>query len=625
MTKKSIILLCFWIQLIILLCLWIPLVGYGETSTNAVRLFEPGTLRERLPDNAVAYLRIPNPWQLFVASEGSILQPALSQEAYLKPLKTVQTAIHEQLLKHSKTPFGPSLALFLKHLNSPVEALFLNPLNTPTPVPNAFISAKLDFESIAEFNAFLKALAQQVPEIKIIKELSAEGHGQVQTTFPMFLHYDEARRLLNVMSGVTVTEVLFTQTLEQLANTATQIKTHPMYALEAQVDTSHQGLFFWVNGQAIMPWVGVFLAPEIAAVLQGWGVFDIRAIALGWGIRDGKGRVSVLVDSPKTGAYREALPTVANQLTLDAAGQPHTVLLISLPAADLFTAFDRFARPSVSPDDLAAYDEFLATFKQTTGSSLVDALRTIGPELMVFGDEAGEFMAVRLNDADRWRILVATLSQRYRWRYIQHDHEGMIYHELIIPGHEHDTLSGSDSVPESTTPPPTQPLDDLERLGALFNAIHVFWIEADGHLIFSQVPQTLKERQQFVQRTSLDSWLSQMQQQDPRSALALLSTTLNAVPRRTYYGYIQLLNHIADVLKVDIDLMALPTATELNLPKTGSYGLQLDLTDKLAKFEIVFDQTPLDFAYSPMGLMAVVGLGAAIALPAFSQSPEDAD
>ncbi len=603
--KKMIAGLSAW--LIVLIPLWSGAQGF----------IEPGALRDKLPENTVAYMRLPNPWQLFTASEGSVLQAALSQSTYLQPLKNIQTALYERFLKQDKGPLGPSLALFLKHLNSPVEALFINPGQPPSPIPNVFISAQLDFASLSELNAFLEVLAQNIPELKVIKKLSAKNYGQLQTAFPTFLHYDEKKRLLNILSGMTATEALLTDTLKRLASAPPSPADHPMYALEKQVDTSRQGLFIWVNGQAVTPWVPLFSSPDLIPLLQAWGILDLRGLAFGWGIRDGKGRLSLLVDSPKTGTYREVLPIVTNQLNLTAAGQPHSVALLSLPTAELFAVIDGLIRQNISPEEVAEYETVLETFKKETGMSLAEALAILGPELVVWGDEVGEFMAVRLNQAEKWRAFVNTLSQRYQWRYHTQEQDGITYHHwaIAIQSSEIDETDQSDE-----PSPEDQWTTDLL---AFFNTTHLFWIESEGYLVFGQVPQILKDQQRATTRVSLKQWLTRVQGQDPQSALLLLSTTLNQVPRHTYYGYIQLLNYAANALNIEFDLLKLPTALDLQLPKTGSYGLQVNVTDTQAMFEIVFDQTPFDFVYSTAGWVTAGLLGvAAVAIPLVLSSDE---
>src|SRR5258708_3631239 len=44
----------------------------------------PAWLRERLPDDTIAYIRIPSPWSLISAPDGRTLDPLFANEAHVK-------------------------------------------------------------------------------------------------------------------------------------------------------------------------------------------------------------------------------------------------------------------------------------------------------------------------------------------------------------------------------------------------------------------------------------------------------------------------------------------------------------------------------------------------------------
>jgi hypothetical protein len=153
---------------------------------------------------------------------------------------------------------------------------------------------------------------------------------------------------------------------------------------------------------------------------------------------------------------------------------------------------------------------------------------------------------------------------------------------------------------------------------------NIYWMEEDGYLILAAIPQLLIERQQCLKRVPIQQWLKQKQRQDVQSSLLAISTTTEITPRGLYYGYLNLLNFVADLADADIDMFALPTVAALNLPNTkGTYGLQLDFAESGLALELTFENNPLEFIGA--GGVAVAGILAAVAIPGFMDSSAVAD
>ena len=146
---------------------------------------------------------------------------------------------------------------------------------------------------------------------------------------------------------------------------------------------------------------------------------------------------------------------------------------------------------------------------------------------------------------------------------------------------------------------------------------NIYWMEEDGYLISAAIPQMLLDRQQHLARVPIQQWLQQQQRQDIRSSLFAISTTSKINPRNLYYGYLNMLNMVANLADANIDMFAMPTVTELNLPNIdGTYGLQLDIADSGLALELTFETHPLEFI--GMGSMATIGILAAVAIPAYA-------
>jgi Tfp pilus assembly major pilin PilA len=187
---------------------------------------------------------------------------------------------------------------------------------------------------------------------------------------------------------------------------------------------------------------------------------------------------------------------------------------------------------------------------------------------------------------------------------------GKVYHHLMMPA---ELLEVS---------PQEQPESEVEvfLLGLVSKLnTHLYWVEEEGYFIFAGIPQGLFDRQLYEERVPIQQWLKQEQRQDIQSSLFFISTTLSDTPRQLYYAYLQTLIVLAELADAEMDLFSLPSAMELNLPKNGTYGMQLDISDSLLSLEFTFENNPLEFLLSAdMTSVALIGILAAVAVPAYS-------
>ena len=574
--------------------------------THSASLSEPATLRDKLSADVMGYVRLPSLWGFLSQPKGNVLQGALQNEAHTTQLTQLQAAIHSRILQQAESFTGRLPTLLLYHLRSPIEVAFLLPKNAPMPIPNALLSARLNIDSIEEVNDLFKSLAAQVPPLKVVNELSAEGYGVLTLEGkPLFVHYDLNSHHLNLMAGMTANQEIFQQTLQKL----TPVETHPMYALEKQIDASRQGLFVWVNVQSLMPLLKAGMPPSEAEKLRLLGLMNTRAVALGWGVSAGKGRLKLMIDAPKEG-YRNAIPDVVNELNLTASGKPGTVLLFSMPLLELLRGVESIMANNASASEIQEYQQFKAEFNQKVGVHLEDILAVFGPEMLIFTDEVGEYLAVQTKNNEKVLHIVETLTNRFGLSHEQRQLDGRLYHHLSIPP----MLPLEEAKAGIKDPAEAFFMELISRSNS-----HFYWTEENGYLIFAQVPQLLMDRQKYAgTRLSLQQWLSERQGQDSRSSLLLLSTTIADTPRYIYYTYLQILVGLADLAQEKMDLFALPTAVDLKLPTEGTYGLQLDMAGSLLALEFTFENNPLEILLGQdMSSVAVIGILAAIAIPAY--------
>ncbi len=577
----------------------------------AESLFTPASLRQQLPENTVAYLRIPSPFGWLSAEHDGVLKPAQAHAEHQKQVAKLLEGMKNNLLPQFKAlddTAVPLLNVLFSDLRSPVELAMLLPANTPPTSAVALMRAKLNLDSLEAANAWLQSLTQ-LPLLQIQQPFDAKGFAILKTDqIPLLLHYAPDTRQLHLMFGLLATLDSFSQTLAALQT----LSAHPMFALEQPIDSSGQGLFAWISLEKLLPLVQAMLPPEGQQNLQKAGTDKARALAFGFGSSSsqGKGRLQLVLDAPKSG-YRSLLPPINNHLALGAAGEPGLLLSLNVPLHALFKNLQSFAQtemPSLQPPLQKFQQDFLAQ----TGVPLDAVLSAFGDEILVFSDEVGEFAAVRLANKASFATILQTLITKFHLQHSTYKTPGALYHQLIAPLPSFDEATGDgSSVGEMLA------LTLLKRLKS-----HYFWMEDGDYLVLAKVPQLLFDRTQHVNRVALKQWLYSTQKQAHEGSVLLLSANMHKMPRLMYSLYLQLLMFLGDVADTPIDMFALPAASELKLPDNGAYGINLFLGEDLSGLALTFENNPLEFLFNVYGggagAVAAAGILAAVAIPAYS-------
>lgn len=575
--------------------------------TQGMPISEPATLRSKLPDNIIGYVRIPSIWGLFSAPKDSSLQGALKNPQHIKFVEQLITSVNQNILEKSGVLAHPAIALFFNHLRSPIEAVALLPDNAPFPMVQVLLSAKLTFNSVEESKQFLQKLVEQLPELKVINEMSPDGYAMLSAggAIPVALHYNAETHLISAMIGMSATQPALKQLLTQLAPN----EKHPMYVLENQVDSTYQEYFQWINVQRILPLLQATTPPEELQKLNKWSLLDIRAIAMGWGTSNGKGRLKFMLDLPSKNGYRQLFSAVSNNLNITSAGKPKTIAVFGLPMLTWLKGLETILQQETSPTSFTEYQTFKEKFKQETGFPIEELLQAVGHEMVFFNDEVGEFFAVRVNDSKQLEKILTELEKKYGFVHETKVINDKTYHHLSFA-----LMSNKQLIPSSEMP--NQFVDDLLRK----IKAHYYWVEDEGYLVFAQIPQLLLDRQKYQERLSLQTSLEKQRRQNPRSSLLLFSTTTSDISRHLYSIYLKSLVFLADLAGDKIDLFSLPSPRELQLPAEGIYGMQIDVADSLMSLEVTFENNPLEFILggNSMTGFAAVGIIAAVAIPAYS-------
>lgn len=562
-----------------------------------------GVLRLMMPDNTVAYVRLLGSGDFTGAAPGTALQQALQNAG--KNLHLSEHLLAGMEKNKALQTEAPGLEL-LYRLSAPVEAVVLAPQDNQIPNIKVLLRARIDADSMDDVKALMQRLLRAYPgELKQVSAMDANGVFELtwQNTLPVVVKFNPRNRSLYLLTGLRADR----DSLDKVLASMKIVDQHPMHALEQQVDDSTQGVFAWVDLPRLLE-IATTVNPDPTLNAQLGALNGIRGIAMGWGSREGKGRLSLIIDAPKASSLNRMLPSIVNDYSLTARGDLGLMFSINLPGPALLKIGEgMLARDQQA---FAEYQENKQQFTQVVGMSPEQLLAIFGPEMLVFGDSNGTFSGIKIGDQKGLQQLLKNLAENPHLEYETRTRNGHTYHHLafrLIPEEEVSKPSSGSA------------LESYFVNMYLSTKTHLYWTQEDEWLIFSQVPQSLFDRHNDPRVVGIGDWLLKQQRQHAENAVMLLSVQQDQMPRSLYHAYLMVLETMADMVGTKADLLALPGAKTLQLPSTGSYGIQLDLGDPYLRVEFTFEANPLEVLLNgnPMTTVATMGILAAIAVPAY--------
>jgi len=551
-------------------------------------------LRERVPENAFLYARIPALWSLASFKDDSF-KYAMGNEAYLAEMKKLRQATGQWLQK-ADPAVAPLLTLLNDQMDGPLEMVGFSKDNQPV----TLLSGNVRFKSEDDVKRLIGLLIQQgVVAHEMIAYADGAGVLNIEG-MPVSYRWDQTNNRLNMMASLAGSDIAG---LDQLIASLQENPASPMLLNEKQMDDSQQGLYLWFNNQQAAAVYNPMLPQDIAFQMAAMGVPHMKSLAASWGVSNGKGRLKVQLDAPHKGMIRQVVPINSNQYPIKTAGNPGLVFTLSTPSHQEFQRLETLAGGHQHQD----YQELKQQFFEQAGYAAEDWLKAVGPELALVSDESGEYLAVRIRDKAQFDLIMTAIKAQPTASFESRSINGVTISHLKLPGFVSEEELAEDDMPEMVR-------DMLTRIGS-----HFYWQEEDGFLIIADLPQVLLDRQAKLSDQTLQQWLTEHQRQDLSGSLLAFSADISNAPRRIYYAYLNAIQAMGDLTGARQDLFGLPTAGALNLPNSGSYGFQFDSSaDKLAA-EFVFESTPADIllAGEGAGAIAAVGVLAAVAIPAY--------
>ncbi|MEZ5468151.1 MAG: pilin [Lysobacterales bacterium] len=553
-------------------------------------------LRDRLPADSILYLRLPSPWRALFGPADKATDRMFQSQAYVTAIAKMRTDFAKDPISGEATQ---PLAGLLYRLGSPIELTTIAAGRMASPAANVYITMILDYPDAAALAETLR----QLPQVDSALAFDNEGYTQIALgTSALFLHFDAASKRLSLLGGMFANLDAFKSLRKGIAEA--KVEARPELALEREIDAAGHGMVLWADMEALRPILSMGATDEFARM----ALDQTKRVALGWGTVAGHGRLSLRAEIAGAG-WSRYLPQSARSMDIKSAGTTTAAFTMAWPTgADVQRMQKAFAQDA-KDEGAAELDEADAKLKEATGLALADWFAPFGPELAVFSDDAGDFAAIRLQDAAAFKKVLDVLQQKLKAKLDVTERGGASIHHLRLPS----LMEVGAALGESEAKIPDELWAQLyARAGS-----HLYWVEEDGWLVLAGVPQPLIDRASLGAGESLGAFVS-ASGSDP-SATFSAAGVIDDATRRTYYAWLGGLVSLADIGGAEVDMVSLPTARELGLPRQTAMGISVDLSAQRIHLDLNYAQHPGEFLGGADGMttVAVVAVLAAIAIPAY--------
>ena len=348
------------------------------------------------------------------------------------------------------------------------------------------------------------------------------------------------------------------------------------------------------------------------APLAMMGVSAMKNIAMGAGTSNGINRLKYVVEMPVTG-FRSYMPIIKDSPNFDVMGKTKMVAVVGLPSRADFVSIENTMALVVQSKDMKEYFKVKKEFSKTLGFSFEDIFDFFGQDISYVSDEAGSYVAIRLNEAEKFKTTLANSVETLGLEYNQREINGHTYHHLKIPSFYAKYIEDEADKNESA-------ISNNKLLNRLFSVpSHFYWEQEGDYLILANIPQTLIDRHYVKTKTPVKKWLTKQQKMDPDGALLMVSMQNKGTAKKMYRMHLGLLNYLADFSNKPIDMFAFATPQEAKIPNDSRYGFKVSSTENQLAFELNYENNPYEFLLSggTFESVAVLGILSSIALPAY--------
>lgn len=550
---------------------------------------QPASLIHHLPDDTVAYIRVPSVAALYAAPKDNGMGQLLESEANETALKQLFSGTRTEL-EGLGAP-GAIANLVLERLRSPLEVAVSIPEGMSFTAALVQATARLDFDSQEAFQQQIAQWVASQPAVRMNRPLTVDAPGMLALgPLPAYYQYNPDNRRLTLVAGFSASA----DALSQIGQTAND--THPALTRQASMEASGYGLYTWVSAAKLLPMAQPFMGQSQLAQLQKAGLDRTDEVALSLGTAQGRGRLSVYADGTGGPIWDLALP-VAAPTRVTTHGRPDVLAVFSMPDYEWVTTVAQLAG-----NDLTTWDTELADYDMTV-QSIVDAF---SGRLTTVYDELGTYSILEATKPNTLADLVAKLSASELLTVTEHDYNGTTLMRWRVPTEQ--------------WMPQQEPEFAMFSRGQSIQT----WVMREGdNWVFASVPQVLMARVDLGSDFDVQPWLAATG--DAGRSMMVLSHSEDVV-RKNYHYYLLGMQMLSDTVNADVNMMAFPPAHQRAWPETSTVSAAVDYQDQSIRIEFGYENHPVELIQaSPMAGVAMVGILSAVAIPAYQDYVERAE
>ncbi len=564
-------------------------------------------MREKLPADTFAYLRIPTLWQLFFEAKNDVLQPVQSSDNHVQQIAAFKQGLLDSFAKFVPLGAQSPLALVAKNMVSPLEIAIINATDGSM-VPNMLIATTLEDTSITQLNGILGTLIKQAgSQVSLSKPIDANGKGKLIVSMaPVYISYDENSGKLAFYSGLTTSEKQLESLLAQ--NHHAKELDH-IFTFEDSQDQAGKNLEIWLNIQAIYQQNKGFIPPSQQPKIKQMGLDKARYLWLGTSAKNGKSEFVFRLAMPDVG-FRKFLPRVASNFDVDVAGTPRSVWQIVIPNVEQFIQGYELVLKFI-PDaekERKKIEEHIVKIEKFLGFSLADAINAYSQKLLIITDDSGTWFASKIVNPAIHAKIGEKIEEAFKTKTQLRELAGVEIKHTIFSTEQF----------EQQLFPQEEKADLMEQIFGYTQ--HVFYQEQGDYFIQAYSPQVLADRANSDNMQKLSTWLNNTHGLDNKQSIFAYNKEVKDAPRDIYHTYLSTLLILGHLTKVEVDLFKLPTAQQMGLPNSGRFGIALDSASDNLTLKVSYEYSLMETVTSSSNsflAIGFVGVLAAYAIPAY--------
>lgn len=550
--------------------------------TWSEEIAQPATLMHNLADNTLFYARVPSLTAFFTAPKPNAMGQLLTDSANEEAVRQLLTSARTEL--EAFGPMGVMAGLFMERQRSPLEIAVQVPPGAAFTAAQTSLSVRLDFENVAVFQQRLEEIAAQEPMLRIQSPATEEAPGLLNLgVMPAYYQYDNAQKRLTLVAG-------FSASADALGLIGSQANDeHPALLRQAEIDDSGYGVYIWADTASIIPMARPFIPAPQLQELEVSGLLDTQEVAYGMGTASGRGQTSFFARGTQGNIWELGLPASPSS-SIQTLGQPSVFFSMAVPDSNWLERVMQTADA-----DLGEWDALLEPHQL----SMTAIMNGVAGRVSLVKDESGAYNALEPRNPVAFENLISQLAvngilnlneKNYGDHIIQHWHV------------------------------PTAQLLDMDELGMPLFARSQntnLWVMRQGDTWFmASVPQILMARLDHEANFEVEPWLESVGQSSKGRSMVVLGTFEQLV-QTNYHYYLQGVQVFGEMLGADVDLMSFPPAYSAAIPATSTVSFSASYQESSMRLVYNYENHPLDPVQGSMTGVAVVGILAAVAIPAY--------